>query len=309
MVLRPLPREDQWLNRFHLDARRRVRAGAQGGHLTRRRGQSLRFREFTPYLAGDDIRAVDWRQSARFGPDHDLLVRRFEAEEPLTLIVTLDARPSMWLPQPLPKMQIALWLTEALARLTCKQGDTFVLHQLATGKVYPVKTRRAADTLVERCRLAPGETAPVNLGQLERTMPPAAVWLVVSDFYSEAPQCHAALADLWRRAARKHVWRTLIDVNAWPMERALLGQGARHILGPGQRLEQPFFQVDNGVLAQVEQRIQTAKHAVQQPLQLKPQDARTWFWPEQSELDADAALAFFRAQFQQDPLLKRLFMR
>lgn len=307
--LRPLPREDQWLHQYHLNARRRVRNGAQGGHLTRRRGQSLSFREFTPYQAGDDIRAVDWRQSARFGPDSDLLVRRFEAEEPLHLVVTLDLRPSMWLPNPLPKAQIALWLAEALARLTCKQGDTFILHSTTSQRVYPVKTRRAADRLVERCRPAEQQSTGHRLAFLERHIPPAAVWLVVSDFYSDTPELHHALADLWRRCARKHVWRLLIDLNAWPMERAMLGHGARHILGPGQQRKQPFFQVDDGVLRQVEQRIQTAKQAVFHPLQLKPNDAHTWFWPTATTPDEDGAFTFFRNQFQQDPLLQRLFMR
>ena len=68
---------------------------------------------------------------------------------PIVLFVgNYNFGPARW---KLTARQIALWLAEALARLTCKQGDTFVLHHLGTGKLYPVKTRRAADHLVSRC--------------------------------------------------------------------------------------------------------------------------------------------------------------
>lgn len=309
--LQPLPQADRWLHQFHLDARRRLRSNAQGGHLTRRRGESLAFREFTPYQAGDDIRAVDWRVSARFGEDHEPLVRRFEAEQPLHLVVSVDMRSSMWYPHPLPKIQIALWLAEALARLTCRRRDQFVLHSLGTEsrQVFSVRSRRAADTLVERFRAVNPNTHVIDqsLADLARQLPPTAVWLVIGDFYQEAGRLEQSLAELWRRGARKHLWRMLIDLNAWPMERAYVGHGARRLLGPGQNQTQPLFQVDATVLDAVEARIATHKQVLLKPFRLSPQDATTWFWPETAP--EDGAFDWFRRQFRQDPLLKRLFMR
>lgn len=309
-ALQPLPQADRWLHQFHLDARRRLRSNAQGGHLTRRRGESLAFREFTPYQPGDDIRAVDWRVSARFGADHEPLVRRFEAEQPLHLVVSVDMRPSMWYPHAMPKIQIALWLAEALARLTCRQRDHFVLHSLGgdTRQVFSVRSRRAADSLVERFRAAgPNAGATTGLADLARHLPPTAVWLIIGDFYGEAGDLERALADLWRRGARKHLWRLLIDLNAWPLERAHVGHGARRVLGPGQTQTQPLFQVDDAVLDAVAARIAAHKQALLKPFQLNPQDATTWFWP--TTPPEAGAFDWFCRQFRQDPLLQRLFMR
>ncbi|MFT7288171.1 MAG: hypothetical protein ACI87W_002286 [Halieaceae bacterium] len=77
-----------------LDIRRRRRALAQlsGGQRSNFRGRGVEFEEVRGYQAGDDIRAIDWRVTARTGEAHTKLFHE-ERERPVLLVV--DQRPSM----------------------------------------------------------------------------------------------------------------------------------------------------------------------------------------------------------------------
>ena len=57
-----------------------------------RRGQSQEFADHRPYVAGDDLRFLDWHLYARFDT---LWVKLFEEETDRTLLLLLDASASM----------------------------------------------------------------------------------------------------------------------------------------------------------------------------------------------------------------------
>lgn len=77
-----------------LDIRRRRRALAQlsGGQRSNFRGRGIEFEEVRGYQPGDDIRAIDWRVTARTGAAHTKLFHE-ERERPVLLVV--DQRASM----------------------------------------------------------------------------------------------------------------------------------------------------------------------------------------------------------------------
>ncbi len=77
-----------------LDIRRRRRALAQlsGGQRSNFRGRGIEFEEVRGYQAGDDIRAIDWRVTARTGKAHTKMFHE-ERERPVLLVV--DQRPAM----------------------------------------------------------------------------------------------------------------------------------------------------------------------------------------------------------------------
>jgi uncharacterized protein (DUF58 family) len=77
-----------------LDIRRRRRALAQlsGGQRSNFRGRGIEFEEVRGYQAGDDIRAIDWRVTARTGSAHTKMFHE-ERERPVLLVV--DQRPGM----------------------------------------------------------------------------------------------------------------------------------------------------------------------------------------------------------------------
>ncbi|MFT4768734.1 MAG: hypothetical protein ACI8RN_001872 [Glaciecola sp.] len=77
-----------------LDIRRRRRALAQlsGGQRSNFRGRGIEFEEVRGYQPGDDIRAIDWRVTARTGTAHTKMFHE-ERERPVLLVV--DQRSSM----------------------------------------------------------------------------------------------------------------------------------------------------------------------------------------------------------------------
>lgn len=70
----------------------RVRALASGGHLSPFRGRGVEFDESRPYEAGDDLRTMDWKVTARTGKPHTKI---FREERNRPVIVWLDLRGSM----------------------------------------------------------------------------------------------------------------------------------------------------------------------------------------------------------------------
>jgi len=58
-----------------------VKAQMSGGYLSAFRGRGMEFHESRPYQPGDDIRAIDWRVTARSGSTHTKVYRE-ESERP-----------------------------------------------------------------------------------------------------------------------------------------------------------------------------------------------------------------------------------
>lgn len=72
---------------------RRVFAGKlPGERRSKRRGRSVEFDDFRPYVAGDDLRHIDWNIYGRF---ERLIMKLFREEEDLALHLILDASASM----------------------------------------------------------------------------------------------------------------------------------------------------------------------------------------------------------------------
>ena len=63
-----------------------------GRSLARRRGIGSQFIETREYVPGDDYRLIEWKATARSGR---LMVREFEQESSLEVVLVLDTRPSM----------------------------------------------------------------------------------------------------------------------------------------------------------------------------------------------------------------------
>ena len=61
-------------------------AGISGLHLSKMRGRGLDFEEFRPYQAGDDIRLIDWRVTARTNKPFTKVFRE-ERERPVIIAV------------------------------------------------------------------------------------------------------------------------------------------------------------------------------------------------------------------------------
>ncbi|OBU18020.1 cytosolic protein [Photobacterium aquimaris] len=61
-----------------------------GHHQSRHKGRGMNFSEVRPYQAGDDIRSIDWRVTARTGKTHTKLFTE-EREQPIMLFIDISA--------------------------------------------------------------------------------------------------------------------------------------------------------------------------------------------------------------------------
>ena len=80
------------LDRLALIARRPVAGEMQGERRSPRRGPSVEFADYKPYVSGDDFRQIDWNLYARA---ERFFLKLFVAEEELTLHLLLDTSRSM----------------------------------------------------------------------------------------------------------------------------------------------------------------------------------------------------------------------
>ena len=65
---------------------------AMGAHLSSASGSGMEFAETRPYQTGDDLRSMDWRQTARRGKP---FTKRYQAERERPLALLLDQSSSM----------------------------------------------------------------------------------------------------------------------------------------------------------------------------------------------------------------------
>lgn len=106
-------------NDVELAARRIMEGLFHGRHRSRHTGSAIEFSDHRPYLAGDDLRAVDWKAYAR---SDRLVVRRFQVERDLPLVIVIDASASMDYGEPR-KADWAALTTAVLSLLAIDQGD------------------------------------------------------------------------------------------------------------------------------------------------------------------------------------------
>ena len=71
---------------------RRALANLAGAKLSYRRGRGVLVDEVRQHTAGDDVRAIDWRVTARSGEPHTKL---FHEERERPVLIALDLRRTM----------------------------------------------------------------------------------------------------------------------------------------------------------------------------------------------------------------------
>lgn len=228
----PVSREA--LRQAHLRLRQNVPTGGIGQHLRRRAGQSLEFREFRRYQMGDDVRLVDWRASLRTGQSGGRLVRVFEAEERTTLLIVVDTRPAMRLPESAPKLLAALWVLRALAEVAAASGDEVVLGTLfcprddrpvsARGRAAPVVARQFAENIWAASPAPLSDVPAASTAALTRRLRPASAVVLLSDLLFDDPDGGIAR---FLRAAQES-WR---QVFVQPLDSVSAELAAAHTVG------------------------------------------------------------------------------
>ncbi len=202
-----------------LVAARRVAATvAQGVHGRRRVGQGDSFWQFRPFLPGDAVARIDWRQSAK---SDRTFVRETEWEAAQTVCLWADVSPSMrWHSHlaPVEKGERAELLLLALGALLLRGGERVRLMASRSGtQSYGGRDalERLADALAAARSRPDAESLPPSL-----PLPRYATVVLFGDFLEPLAEIQTALARLAAVPAGTHVMQVLD-----PAERALPFQG------------------------------------------------------------------------------------
>lgn len=197
-------------------ARRVAMTVAQGVHGRRRVGQGDSFWQFRPFLPGDPVARIDWRQSAK---SDRVFVRETEWEAAQTICLWADTSPSMRWRSPLAtvlKVERARLLLLALASLLLRGGERVRL--MAPGTTSQ-GGREALESLARALVASPSDDPALSLPPA-LPLPRHATAVLFGDFLSPLVQIQAALARLAAVPVGVHVLQ-VID----PAERALPFQG------------------------------------------------------------------------------------
>lgn len=98
-----------------------IRASQNGNYLSRFKGRGMAFAETRLYQAGDDVRRMDWRVTARTGKPHSKI---FQEERERPLFISVDYRASMnFATRGVFKSVQAAKLAALLAWAALQQGD------------------------------------------------------------------------------------------------------------------------------------------------------------------------------------------
>jgi uncharacterized protein (DUF58 family) len=201
------------LERLRFSTLTAIVAGLVGDRQGTARVANLEFADYRPYVAGDELRRIDWNIYRRL---HQLVVKVGIEDGRLSLALLVDVSRSMRVGEP-SKFRAAQRLAAALAAIALLRGDQADVHVLGDGRARPV------------VRLDGPTQIPALLHELERVPESLDTGL------------EASLVDYARAGSRPDVALLLSDANVplVELERALqlLASSARttgllHLVAP-----------------------------------------------------------------------------
>jgi uncharacterized protein (DUF58 family) len=190
------------VRRIEIATKRLIDQGVAGSYHSVFKGRGMEFSEVRPYQPGDDVRAIDWKRTARMGLP---FVKQFVEERDLTVFFAVDVSGSLRFgSRAVTKRELAAEVAALLAFAALRNHDR-VGAALLTDRVElflpPLRRRNQVLRLVHEilARPARGRTDLERaLGATLSTLRRRSVLFLISDFVGEVPE--RAL----QRAAAKH---------------------------------------------------------------------------------------------------------
>lgn len=245
------------LGRIEIIARWIVDGFMTGLHRSPRKGFSVEFAEYRPYLPGDDLRYIDWKIAAR---SDRWVVRQYEEETNLRASIVLDVSRSMdWsgaalrtagarageATARLTKLAYADRLAAALALLLLRQRDAVGLVRFddRIRSAIPPRARTGQWRRIVAALEEPGDgrasSAGIALQQAARLINRRGMVVLISDLLMEMDEVEQAMRGL--RAAGHDV--TVLHVMD-PAERDLPSSGEALFVDPESELTVPASVAD-----------------------------------------------------------------
>ncbi len=209
-----LRHEARSLSLLPRQAKQSLLAGERASKL---RGRGLDFEELRAYVAGDDVRSIDWRVTARARRPF-LRLYREERDRPVLLVV--DQRPTMFFgSQKRMKSVAAAELAALIAWCTLAQGDrvgALVFGGQETWALKPERNERSVQRLCETLvkstaallepTAAPTLDVAAVLESVARLAQHDALVIVISDFRDMSDEAQESLERLRRHNDLMLVW-------------------------------------------------------------------------------------------------------
>jgi uncharacterized protein (DUF58 family) len=243
------------LGRIEIVARWIVDGFLAGLHRSPRKGFSVEFADFRPYMPGDDLRYIDWKIAAR---SDRWVVKQYEEETNLRATIVLDVSRSMaWsgsqlhavrstsAPELLTKLAYAERLAAALALLLLRQRDAVGLVRFdeRVRTAIPPRARRGQWRRIVAALDEPGaglaSSAPDALSQAARLINRRGMVVLISDLLMDLPAVDRSVRGL-RTAGHDVTVLHIMD----PSERDLAVSAEAVFVDPETSLEVPASTVD-----------------------------------------------------------------
>ena len=176
------------LERMELVSRKIFRGRMKGERRSKRKGQSVEFADFRNYVAGDDLRFIDWNTYARLDK---LFLKLFLEEEDLHFYALVDASESMNFGEPT-KLQYAKQLAASLGFIGLVRADRVKIESLGTTHRNPgpiLRGRRSMWRMMEYLDgIQPGESTSLAAGVKNFCMrnPGKGILVLITDLMDKA---------------------------------------------------------------------------------------------------------------------------
>jgi uncharacterized protein (DUF58 family) len=176
------------LQHLRLVARRVPAGGRFAEHLSRDLGHGLEFRDFRPYVPGDDLRAVDWNIYRRLGR---VFLRLYEELEDLPLYLMPDISRSTLHEDP-PRLHAGLRSALALASISLGQHDSVGVFPFADDLTVLLRPQSGAGRVMSFARrmaeIEPGGGTDLvqSLRRLGSMGLRQGLLVIISDFFDPA---------------------------------------------------------------------------------------------------------------------------
>jgi uncharacterized protein (DUF58 family) len=182
-------------------------------HGRRRVGQGDSFWQFRPFVTGDSVGRVDWRQSAKSGRPmpHGWFVRETEWEAAQTVCLWRDASASMrWRSRlaTVDKRDRAGLLLLALTSLLLRGGERVALIE---GALRAISGSGGLERLAGMLERAADDASGIPPGL---ALPRHATVVLVGDFLAPLPEIQAAVGRLAAIPVRGHLLQVLDPAEA-----------------------------------------------------------------------------------------------
>ncbi|MDX2431313.1 MAG: DUF58 domain-containing protein [Bacteroides sp.] len=199
--LQDLLKMEHYARNFSFQAKKqKVRSILGGKHASKLRGRGLDFEEVRAYVAGDDIRNIDWKVTARTQKTHSKV---FSEEKEKPVLIVVDQSKSMFFgSQQKTKSVVAAEIAALAAFRILKEGDRVggvVFADEGIDIIYPKRDRknilRFLEKIVERNRQLEHSSPVVfeealkdTLAKIRNMVTHDFLVLIISDFQRYSPQ-------------------------------------------------------------------------------------------------------------------------